>query len=232
MRGDVPSSAAQDDEIVNETLNQRPAARWARWTPNGTVFLASACMMMVELIAGRIISRHVGQSLYTWTSVIGVVLAGISIGNYVGGWVADRFDAGRALAVLFLLSAASCLTVPVVNHLAGQWSWLIERSWPLRILLHVLLTFIFPSAMLGTISPVVAKTALACGARTGRTIGDVYAWGAAGSIAGTFLAGFFLIAVMGSSAMVGAVAAILAAMGLLYSGRFRTSSLDPVALKS
>jgi hypothetical protein len=54
------------------------------------VFISSGCIMILELVAGRIIAPWVGVSLYTWTSVIGVVLAGISLGNYLGGWLADR----------------------------------------------------------------------------------------------------------------------------------------------
>jgi hypothetical protein len=42
-------------------------------------------------------------SLYTWTSVIGVVLAGVSPGNYLGGRLADRWPARSALALRLLL---------------------------------------------------------------------------------------------------------------------------------
>ena len=68
--------------------------------PAATVFLASACVMVLELVAGRLVARHLGSSLYTWTSVIGVVLAGITIGNYIGGRIADRWEARKSLAVL------------------------------------------------------------------------------------------------------------------------------------
>ena len=51
------------------------------------VFTASTCGMVIEIVAVRILAPSIGVSLYTWTSIIGVVLAGISIGNYlVGGW--------------------------------------------------------------------------------------------------------------------------------------------------
>lgn len=56
------------------------------WQPNPIVFVSSACIMILELVAGRIIAPYVGVSLYTWTSGIDVVLAGISLGNYLGGW--------------------------------------------------------------------------------------------------------------------------------------------------
>ena len=48
-------------------------------------FIGSACTLVIELIAGRIMAPYIGVSLYTWTSVIGVVLAGMSVGNFTGG---------------------------------------------------------------------------------------------------------------------------------------------------
>ncbi len=64
------------------------------------VFIASFCTMVIELVAGRIMAPYVGVSLYTWTSIIGVVLAGIGIGVYVGGILADRFPTPKTLGWL------------------------------------------------------------------------------------------------------------------------------------
>ncbi len=184
--------------------------------PSVTVFFASACIMILELVASRLVARDLGSSLYTWTSIIGVVLAGISIGNYLGGRLADRYHARRALAVLFGLSSAACVGIVVLNHLVGDWTLLWHLSWPSHVFFHVSLVFLLPSTLLGTISPVVAKMALDQGLATGRTIGSIYAWGAAGSIAGTFLAGFFLIATFGSMTIIWSIGAAMLAMALLY----------------
>jgi tetratricopeptide (TPR) repeat protein len=172
--------------------------------------------MILEIVAGRLIAKCLGFSLYTWTSVIGVVLAGIAIGNYLGGKIADRFNATKALSVLFAISSAACVLVVISNNLVGQWIWLWEFSWPVRVFTHVSLVFFIPSMLLGMISPVVAKMALDRGLATGRTVGDIYAAGAAGSIVGTFLAGFYLIAMMGTIAIVWSVATALLLMAILY----------------
>src|SRR5712692_7003749 len=81
------------------------------WRSNLIVFVSSACTMVLELVAGRIMAPYIGVSLYTWTSIIGVVLAGISLGNYLGGKVADRFPAERTLGVLFFISSMATLGV-------------------------------------------------------------------------------------------------------------------------
>ncbi len=187
--------------------------------PSVTVFFSSFCIMVLELVAARLIAKYLGSSLYTWTSVIGVVLAGITIGNYLGGHIADRFDARKALAVLFLISSAACVLTVIFNNLVGGIIWLWHLSWPFRVFGHVFLVFLIPSILLGTISPAVAKMALDKGLPTGRTVGDIYAWGAAGSIAGTFATGYYLIAAMGTVTIIWAVGAGLLLMAIFYWAR-------------
>ena len=195
-------------------------SRFSIFIPSATVFFSSGCIMILELVAGRLIARHLGSSLYTWTSVIGVVLAGIAIGNYLGGRIADRFKAGKALSVLFGLCSAACVLTIVLNNLVGEWVWLWKLSWSMRIFSHVSLVFLVPSTLLGTISPVVAKMALDQGLPTGLTVGDIYACGAAGSIAGTFLAGFYLIAAMGTIPIIWTIGVALLLMAILYRPKF------------
>ncbi len=48
------------------------------------MFIASFCTLVIEMVAVRILAPFVGVSIYTWTSIIGVILAGISsIGAYI-----------------------------------------------------------------------------------------------------------------------------------------------------
>ena len=184
--------------------------------PTATVFIASFCIMVLELVASRLIANYLGSSLYTWTAVIGVILAGITIGNYIGGRIADHFHPRRSIAVLFAIGSATCIVTVILNNIVGKWVWLWHLSWPLHVFSHVAIVFLTPSILLGTISPVVAKMALDRGMPTGRTIGDIYAWGAAGSIAGTFATGYFMIATMGTITIIWTVGAVLLLMGILY----------------
>ena len=84
--------------------SRNPAAGAARASVSADVdfvpsaFISSACTLVIELIAGRIMAPYIGVSLYTWTSIIGVVLAGMSGGNFVGGVVADRYASRRRSA--------------------------------------------------------------------------------------------------------------------------------------
>lgn len=186
---------------------------------SATVFFSNACIMSVELVASRLIARHLGSSLYTWTSIIGIVLAGISIGNYIGGRLADKYHPRKALSVLFMLASVACVTIIILNNIVGEWIWLWQLSWPMRVFSHITLAFLVPSVLLGTISPVAATMALKTGLPTGRTIGEIYAWGTAGSIVGTFLTGFYLIANLGTVMIIWVIAGALLVMGILYCAR-------------
>jgi len=189
---------------------------------NALVFASSTCIMVLELVAARLIAANLGASLYTWTSVIGVILAGISIGNFLGGKIADRQRPMRVLPMLFLAASVLSFSVLWVSQYAETW-WRPEAvSWPGWVLFNVAVIFITPAVTLGTIGPVVAKMALDEGKRMGSTMGNIYAWAAAGSIFGTFLTGFVLIDWIGTRAIVTSVAGFLALIGLaLASVQYR-----------
>lgn len=197
---------------------------------NATVFLSGAGIMTIELVASRLIARFLGSSLYTWTSVLGVILAGMSLGNYLGGRMADAaLNLPGRIATMFIASAAACIAILWLNAWAGSSVVLMGLSWPARILLHMAWAFLLPATVLGTISPMVAKLAIERSVHTGRAIGTLYAWNAVGSIAGTFLTGFFLTAWIGSVRIVVSMALLLAVLGLLYALAARRQSGGPRA---
>jgi len=49
------------------------------------VFVTSDLVLVVEMVAARLIAPFVGISLYSWTAIIGVILAGLPLGNWLGG---------------------------------------------------------------------------------------------------------------------------------------------------
>ena len=197
------------------------------WLSCLVVFISSACALVIELIAGRMMAPYIGVSLYTWTSIIGVVLAGMSAGNFLGGVVADRFASRRVLGLIFIAGSVSSLGILVVTH------WLIAANIPLsllpRIVFYTTAAFFLPSLVLGMVSPVVVKLTLADLGRAGNTVGTIYAVSTIGSIFGTFLTGFWLISWLGTRSIVWTVAGVLLLMGIVI-GRFYRSATDRVVL--
>ena len=114
--------------------------------------------------------------------------------------------------------------------------------WTVRTVVVVTLDFLIPATVLGMIGPVVAKMAVEQARKAGSAIGDVYFWGAVGSIVGTFLAGFILMYLAPISTIVTVVAAALALLaaaadrraagrspsGLLAAAFLGLGSIDPL----
>ena len=188
---------------------------------NLLIFLTSVCVMTLELTASRIIGKHLGASIYTWTSVIGVILAGITLGNWLGGWLADRYDRNRALGWMYLLSSISSAGVLLLEQMVDKLDRPESFSWPFWVLTVVALLFLLPAMALGATSPLIAALALSRSNRLGSTVGNVYAWGACGSIVGTFLTGFYLVDVLGSRAIVGLIAISLAVLAATMAAKRR-----------
>jgi len=183
-------------------------------------FISSFCMLVIEIVAGRILAPFVGVSLYTWTSIIGVVLAGISIGAFFGGALADKYPFPKTLGWLLLLSGMATLSIAPVTNLVAAHSF--KTSLMVRIVTVTALTFFMPSFVLGTISPVVVKLALKNVETAGNVVGRIYAVSTLGSIIGTFTAGFFLISFMGTRNIILAMGGMLIATALGSGFLFRS----------
>lgn len=191
------------------------------WRFPAIAFASSFALMVLELVAGRLMAPFLGVSLYTWTSVIGVILLGIALGNYMGGVLADRGAGRRMLAGIFFLAGGTTLASIAFSFLLG--GALPGSRMPLPVLTFIFATVTFlPAAFfLGCISPILVKLDLHSLDRTGHTVGRIYAAGAAGSILGTLLTGFVLIQTFGTRAVIIGVALTLFALGLIVAGDLR-----------
>lgn len=178
------------------------------------VFLSGALTMTLELVAGRLVAPVLGVSLYTWTSVIGVVLAGMSVGSFVGGWMADFWNPRRLLGPVMIISGlVTSLIVPALPALGMTLPAI--KSPLLRVVIPIAVLFGTPSFLIGLISPIVYRICLNDTYRTGITVGRLAASGSLGSIVGTFATGFWLIPRFGTRAIVLGVSAGLVLLGLL-----------------
>ncbi len=184
------------------------------FVPYVIVFVASACTLILEIVAGRILAPVIGVSLYTWTSIIGVVLAGISVGNYIGGLLADKYPSRQTLGLILLVSGAFTVVILPLISIAGD----VVSDLPLlpRIVTLTAVLFLPVSLILGMVTPIVIKLQLQELSRTGDIVGRFYAVSTAGSILGVFLTGFVLIQWIGTRPIVLAVAITLIAMALMF----------------
>lgn len=211
MSSDPAASAAPTPDEVRDVPLRTFAA------PAGLAFFAGAAIMIVEIVASRLAAQYLGASLYTWTSAIGSVLIGLTLGNYVGGRLADVGRPRRMLAGVLACASMACLALPSWNLTLRDWEVLWAMGIPARTAVHMMAAFVIPTALLAMIGPLVARVALDQGRGRGRAIGGINAWNAAGCITGTFLAGFVLVAWMGSARSLCLVSVAAALCALLLA---------------
>jgi len=175
------------------------------------VFVTSGAVLVLEILAGRLLAPYVGLTLENYTAVIGTVLAGISLGTWIGGMLADRVDPRALLGPLLAVGGAlSLATVPLVRLFGSS----IEDGREPSVVLLSLVGFFAPALVLSAVSPTVVKLQLRDLGATGRVVGRLSALGTAGAIAGTFLAGFVLVEAAPTSTSIFVIGAVLVVAGL------------------
>lgn len=172
-----------------------------RWILAGyavTIFISSAIVMVLEITAGRLLAPYIGVSLYTWTSIIGVVLGGLSLGSWLGGRWADTGWGDRAVGFVLvaagLFSFASLLILTLIASMLQS----IELDLVSASFFYMLSLFFIPAVLLGVITPLLTTLALKLDERSGHVVGRMHALAALGSIMGTFITGYWLVQYIGT----------------------------------
>jgi spermidine synthase len=181
-----------------------------------SVFITGACVLIVEVVATRILSPYFGNTMFTVSSVISVILAALSLGYYWGGTFADKHPTLKAFYGIILVSGLCLLVFHVLTlmTLPLMGSFLPITSGPL---LSSVALFFLPALLLGTLSPYAVKleSLHLPKAKVGTAAGRMFFWSTLGSITGSLLAGFVLIPHIGINQIVVATAVVLFLLGLI-----------------
>jgi spermidine synthase len=190
----------------------------ARALPSGLattlVFAASGAVLVLEIVALRLVGPYVGVTLQVSSSVIGIALAAIAYGTWLGGRLADRFDPRVLLAPALLLGAVgTAATLPMVRY-GGE---ILRGGAAPAVLLLAALAVFLPAFVLSTITPMVVKLQLSDLDRTGSVVGRLSSVGTLGAITATLATGFILVAAMPTSWIILTLAGLLAAGGTVLA---------------
>ena len=135
------------------------------------VFVCSAAVLMLEILAGRLLAPYVGVSLNTYTAIIGTVLAAIALGAWAGGKLADRVDPRRLLGPFIVLGGvARSRTVPMINAFGPEGP---ETGGVVPTVFLAMTGFFLPAAVLSAVHPMVTKLRLRDLHETGGVVGSL-----------------------------------------------------------
>lgn len=182
------------------------------------VFLSAAACLAVELAIVRLAAPHVGQSLLPWTAAITTVLLGLTLGHVLGGRAGGpEARAGRLkqfLAAACLWASGATLAMPA---LASPIARALATEDGAGSVIGLIALCLPPSLAAGFVTPLALRLQLAQGLPgLGRRVATIYAASAAGSVAGTAAAGFWLLEQIGAAGLAAMAAAAWAGIGLSF----------------
>lgn len=186
------------------------------------LFIENAIYMILELIASRILSPYFGSSNLIWTSVIGIILLSTSLGNYIGGIIADKSEDKKLkqnINIILLVCGLLIFIIPVFQRNILNIITSLIANIKIGAILSTIILFFVPLVFIGMLSPIIIKLKLNKLESVGKTSGRIYALATLGSIVGTFLGGFFLIPNYGSNQILFFLSIIVFILNfLLYEG--------------
>lgn len=169
-----------------------------------TVFSAGMTTLAVELTASRLLGNVFGTSNLVWASIIGLILIYLAVGYFIGGRWADRapkFDVFFRIILwgAFTSGVAALVARPVLRAAADAFD-MLELAVLAGSFVSVLVLFIVPITLLGTVSPFAIRLALTDKEHAGQVAGRLYAISTLGSFVGTFLPVLYFVPVVGTTA--------------------------------
>lgn len=186
-------------------------------------FLSGATGLVYEVLWARMLGLVFGHTVFAITTVLAAFMAGLGLGSYLFGRLADRqtrhlrlyglLEGGIGLYALltpFLFSRAELLSISFHRTHAPSFS-----SFSLSQFTLIFLILLIPTLLMGATLPVLSRFFTREFHALGKTIGNLYALNTFGAVLGTYAAGFHLIPVFGIKTTLYLAAIVNLGIGLL-----------------
>jgi len=191
-------------------------------TLTGVVFAAGVGSLATEICASRLLAPYFGNSTIVWANVIGLVLASLSLGYWLGGRLADRRPTMRTLGLVVVAAACLIALIPFVARPLLDFSVegldRVSAGAAIGSFFGVLVLFVPPVTLLGMVAPFAIRLSLTDLETAGTVAGRLYAVSTVGSLLGTFLSALVLIPVIGTQRALLASATLIALCGAALLG--------------
>jgi spermidine synthase len=168
-------------------------------------FLSGAAGLAYEVLWVRILGLSFGHTVYAVTTVLAAFMAGLALGSYFFGRLADRYYRPlRLYAYLELGIGFYCLAAPGLLALARKaylaFYPLLMDSPSSRTLIQFLLAFfvlVIPTTLMGGTLPAVIRAIVPKRDAAGRKVALLYGTNTLGAATGAFATGYLLLPSIG-----------------------------------
>ena len=168
-------------------------------------FFSGVAGLVYEVVWTRMLTQIFGNTTYAIATVLSAFMAGLAVGSYVFGRIADRgkndfllygaLEAGVGVygfAIPWLFNLGQKIYIPLFG-LYDAYPFLFNLL--LFFLCFVLL--VLPTVLMGATLPVLSRFFVRSFAHLGRRVGDLYAINTFGAVLGCGLAGYYFIPALG-----------------------------------
>jgi len=179
------------------------------------VFTLGFVTLGFEMVASRILTPLFGSGIYTWATIISIVVGGLMAGYFLGGIVADRFPGFGLAATIKFVACAYLFFIYFMSEggledvIAG-----IGNEYAALFVSGFVVCFP-PLLVLGMYSPLSVRLLLKLPSDAGKVSGGLFAISSFGNILGIIITTFFLIPSVGTRAITAGFATFLLATGFL-----------------
>ena len=223
MLRSLPAVEASAPEPTTAPLPSASPSTARRRAPLTLVFLAGTGSMATEICASRLLAPFFGSSTVVWANIIGLILAALALGYWLGGRLADRRPSARLLGFIVLGAAALIAALPFVarpfldSSIGGLAS--LSVGAVVGSFFASLALFAPPVVLLGMVTPFAVRLAVTDVAAAGVVAGRVFALSTAGSLLGTFVPALVTIPLVGTQRTLLGAATVVALAAALLLGR-------------
>jgi len=202
-----------------------------RWLILIAFGFSGAAALIYEVTWTRSLSIILGSTTYALSTLLSTFMAGLALGGFIGGKLADR--AKNLLFIFGLLELGigifGLITIPLI-HMIPPLYFKVYRAYHVSPSLYFLFQFLLcalimlvPTTLMGATFPVVSKKVTTSLNEMGRGVGNAYSFNTFGAILGSFSAGFILMPLFGVriAAIIAACLNIIVALTMIGISRAR-----------
>ena len=209
--------------IENERTKERKIIQITVFFILVSFFFSGVSALIYEVIWTRLLGLVFGVSAFAVSTVLAAYMAGLALGAFCFGRLVDRNrKPARVYGWLEVGIGLFALLVPVLFSLTENVHVYIFREFSppgyLSNVIRFMLSFlvlIVPTTLIGGTFPVISRMFAKKSEKIGADTGRLYSINTFGAVIGCFLAGFFLIRVIGVNGCAWLAAAINLIIGIV-----------------
>jgi spermidine synthase len=200
-------------------------------------FASGMAGLIYEVVWTRLLLYVFGAGIYAVSAVLAAFMAGLALGSFALGRASDRLDKPlRLYGFLEMGIGVAGVALPfILRRISVVDAWAYDRwgqDFALLTACRFIVTFavlMVPTTMMGATLPVLSRAMIRKGRSLGLHVGELYSINTAGAVAGTFLAGFFLVGrfgVMNTVFLAAGLNGLVALAAFALSAKSETSPIQ------